>query len=257
MNSPNLTRPDQTSMMTRLPWLIYKWGFVAPLLALSTIVLGSLIIILSFLGAPDFSSRVFGTLWARLNAGASLASVEVAGREHIKPGQSYVIAANHQSQFDIFVLYGFLGMDIKWVMKQELRQVPFLGLACVAMGHILIDRSNTEAAISSINNARDRIRRGNSVVFFPEGTRSRTGELKSFKKGAFRLAQELGLPVLPVAIHGTREILPSDTLDLKPGRARLIIGEPVTPDSECFSDLPLLTRETQERIEEMLASQKA
>ncbi|MEX2326995.1 MAG: lysophospholipid acyltransferase family protein, partial [Pseudomonadales bacterium] len=104
----------------------------------------------------DFSSRVLGRAWARLNMAVSSMQVDVVGRDKVAPGQSYIIVANHQSLVDIYVLYGCLDMDIKWVMKKELRSVPVLGIACEMMGHIIVDRSNTEAALQSINAARDR-----------------------------------------------------------------------------------------------------
>ena len=206
----------------------YKWVFVLPILVLTTTILGSLIIALSFLGAPDYASRVFGTLWAKINTKAALIGVQTTGKEHIKQGQSYVVVANHQSLLDIYLLYGYLGIDVKWVMKQELRAVPVLGLACEMMGHVIVDRSNTASALASMERARERIKDGMSVIFFAEGTRSRSGELKPFKKGAFRMAQELNLPILPVTIQNTRHILPSDTIDLRPGITRMTIGKPIS-----------------------------
>ena len=206
----------------------YKWVFVLPILVLTTTILGSLIIALSFLGAPDYASRVFGTLWAKINTKAALIGVQTTGKEHIKQGQSYVVVANHQSLLDIYLLYGYLGIDVKWVMKQELRAVPVLGLACEMMGHVIVDRSNTASALASMERARERIKDGMSVIFFAEGTRSRSGELKPFKKGAFRMAQELNLPILPITIQNTRHILPSDTIDLRPGVTRMTIGKPIS-----------------------------
>ena len=206
----------------------YKWVFVLPILVLTTTILGSFIIALSFLGAPDYASRVFGTLWAKINTKAALIGVQTTGKEHIKQGQSYVVVANHQSLLDIYLLYGYLGIDVKWVMKQELRAVPVLGLACEMMGHVIVDRSNTASALASMERARERIKDGMSVIFFAEGTRSRSGELKPFKKGAFRMAQELNLPILPITIQNTRHILPSDTIDLRPGVTRMTIGKPIS-----------------------------
>jgi len=213
----------RTQRPLQLIFTAYKWVVVAPILAFSTIFLGTMIIIVSTFGAPNLASRVLATAWARLNSAVSIMSVRHKGKENLDPSRSYVIVSNHQSLYDIYVLYGFLGVDIKWVMKQELLAVPVLGAACAAMGHIMIDRGNTEAALESINSARSRIVDGVSVVFFPEGTRSRNGELKPFKKGAFRFALEMGLPILPVVIHGTKDVLPSDTIDLMPGQATIEI----------------------------------
>ena len=198
---------------------------------MSTTVLASVILLLCALGRPGLSSRGVGTFWARLNMAASLLRATVNGTEHLEPGQSYVVVANHQSLVDIYLIFGATPLDIIWVMKQELRRIPFLGVACEAMGYIYIDRVNTEAALHSIEAAKHRIRDGVCVVFFPEGTRSRDGTLGSFKRGAFYLATELGLPILPVTIRGTNEILPSDSTALMPGHAQVTIHKPVESDN--------------------------
>lgn len=247
----NLPQDDLTVPLKPV-FAIYKWCAVAPFLAVSTLVIGSLVTVLSLLGMPNFASRVFGTWWARLNLAVSLIGVDIDGAEKVDKRQSYVVVANHQSLIDIYVIYGYLGIDIKWVMKRELRAVPFLGIACQMMGHILIDRTDTEAAVRSINDARDRITNGVSIVFFAEGTRSRTGELRTFKKGAFRLAKELGLPILPVTIHNTRKVLPSDTMDLMPGRVRLQFNEPIPVAEVVSTDLASLANRTREIIRESL-----
>ncbi|MBO6564095.1 MAG: 1-acyl-sn-glycerol-3-phosphate acyltransferase [Pseudomonadales bacterium] len=225
----SLPHPPQPPVHTIwwLPYNLYKWLVVVPVLVISTFVLGTLIIILCFLGLANFSSRVFATLWARLNAIVTLMLVRVEGKEKLKLGQSYVLVANHLSLVDIYVLYGFTGIDLKWVMKKELRNVPILGYACQMMGHIYVDRSNTEKALTSIQEARKSIKDGMCVVFFPEGTRSRTQDLLQFKKGAFRMAQDLRIPVIPVSIHNTNRVLPSDTLDWRPGAVKLIFHDPI------------------------------
>lgn len=252
MNLPNPQHIDDSSLPQRV-FFLYRWLVIAPVLALSTAVIGMGIITpLCLLGFPDFASRVFATAWARLNMRVSMMTVDVEGADKVDADQSYVVVANHQSLVDIYVLYGCLPMDIKWVMKQELRAVPVLGIACEMMGHILIDRTNTEAAVKSINDARERIRNGISVVFFPEGTRSRTGELGSFKKGAFRLAQELSLPILPVTIHDSNQVLPSDTTHIVPGRVRLQIHDPVPTTGLTAQDAGKLTSEVRELIRESL-----
>ncbi|MCB1692402.1 MAG: 1-acyl-sn-glycerol-3-phosphate acyltransferase [Pseudomonadales bacterium] len=233
-------------------YFFYRWLILAPMLALSTAALGSIITLVSFLGAPDWASRVFGTFWARLNMAVSFMSLEREGEEKIAAGQSYVVVANHQSLVDIYVIYGYLPLEIKWVMKQELRAVPVLGMACEAMGHIIIDRSNTEAALKSINDARHRIQGGISVVFFPEGTRSRTGALGQFKKGAFRLAQELQLPILPVTIHNTRRVLPSDGTAIVPGKVRLEIHDPIETKGAGPADVARLVNKCREVIAKSL-----
>lgn len=153
--------------------------------------------------------------------------VKVIGKENIDKKQSYIIVSNHQSHYDVFVVYGWIGVDIKWVMKQELRSIPVFGYACEKVGFIYVDRSDKEAARASIEEAKKRITGGSSAIFFPEGTRSCTGEIGSFKKGAFRMAMDLGIPILPITVIGSRNILPAKSLRLFPGRVKMIIHKPI------------------------------
>jgi 1-acyl-sn-glycerol-3-phosphate acyltransferase len=139
-------------------------------------------------------------------------------------------------------------------MKRELRKIPALGIGCEKLGHIFIDRSNHQAAVASIQSARDQIRDGTSVIFFAEGTRSRDGRLRPFKKGAFRMALDLGLPILPVTIVGTRDILPPHSRDLMPGRAQLIIHPAVPVDGIGDSDVVDLMEQVRSIVAEPLSS---
>ena len=238
-----VSKTRKLSPLDWVGWMLYqpyKWLFFAPFFALSTLFFGSATVVMSLFLPSRWVSLICGTFWSRLNAWLTPMSVTVTGRENIDPKQSYVVVANHQSLYDIFVLYGFLGIDFKWVIKQEMRSVPGLGIGCEKVGHIFVDRSNRQAALASINAARSKISNGTSVAFFPEGTRSRDGALRQFKKGAFRFALDLDLPILPVTIVGTREILPSDSVDLLPGKARLIIGEPILVEGLEAEDIPRL-----------------
>jgi len=224
----------------------YKIFIFAPFLIVSTLGMGALAVILLMVGcSPRFVSEFCGARWSRWNSWVTPMFVSVQGRENIDPKQSYVIASNHQSHYDVFVLYGWLGVDFKWVMKQELRSVPALGVACDKLGHIYIDRSNKQAALDSLNEAKKKIVGGTSVLFFPEGTRSGKEEMGEFKKGAFRMALDLDIPILPITILGTGKILPPKTRDLFPGRAKLIIHPPIAIepyDHEHMEDLMDATR---------------
>lgn len=234
-----------------LGWWLYqpwKWLVVAPLLAASTVFFSALILLLLPFLSPGTVSRLCGGGWARFNAFMTPMRVRVRGREHLAPGQSYVLVCNHQSHYDVFVLYGWLGVDFKWVMKAELRRVPVLGATCARLGHVYIDRSNRADALATLEAAKDRIRGGTSVLFFPEGTRSRSGDLGEFKKGAFRMALDLGLPILPMTIRGTRDVLPAKGLDLRPGSATLTIHPPIPIEGCTADDLPELMRRTRDVI---------
>lgn len=226
----------------------YKWLIFIPVLGLSTFVCGMSVVALVWFVRPKTLANIFARSWARINSWFTPMLVRVEGRHHIDPRQSYVIVSNHQSQYDIFVLYGWLGIDFKWVMKQELRNIPVIGVACDKLGHIYVDRSNREAAMTSIGAAKSRITDGTSVLFFPEGTRSRDGRLRSFKKGAFYVALDLQLPLLPITINGTRQILPSDTLDLFPGRATMTIHAPIGIEGYQRQNISALAALVRERI---------
>jgi 1-acyl-sn-glycerol-3-phosphate acyltransferase len=235
-------------------WLYqpYKYLVFAPALLVSTLILAAIAVLLCFVLPPRMVSWLCGVTWARINALTIPVRLRVEGREHVTPGQSYVVACNHQSHIDVLVLYGWLGVDFRWVMKQELRGVPGLGIACSRLGHIYIDRSNHQAALASIENAKQRIIGGTSVLFFPEGTRSRSGALGPFKKGAFHFAVDLGLPILPVTITGTRTILPPDGVDLMPGSARMIIHPPIETEGTDRKDIGPLMEQVRAAIAQPL-----
>lgn len=245
-------RPDSQALIRNLGYLLYqpyKLLVFLPIVMLSTNVFGSLVVITMSLGLVGIARKI-PVLWARVNALAAPSRVRVSGRQHIVPGQSYVVVANHQSHFDILAIYGWLGIDIRWVMKMELRKVPVLGLACEKLGHIYIDRSSSRRAQASIEQAKSQLHSGTSIFFFPEGTRSLDGRLLPFKKGAFKLAKELNLPILPITIVGTHDILPAKTLNLLPGSVELVVHPPVvqTPDSSEES----LLLQARERIQSAL-----
>lgn len=228
----------------------YKWFVFTPVLGLSTAFFGSGAILLSHLMDSEKAGKLMGSTWSRVNARMAPMSVTVEGRENIEEGQSYVICSNHQSHFDIFAIYGYLGVDIRWVMKEELRKVPFLGTACDRIGHIYIDRSNPKKAVASLQEAKDRLKKGASVIFFPEGTRSEDGKLQPFKKGAFRMAMDLKLPILPLTIQGTRHVLPARSMDLMPGKAHIQVHQPIETAGLADGELPDLM----ERVRQVIAS---
>lgn len=205
------------------PYQLYVWLIFAPLVIVLTLLFSSLTVVFSMLVNPNFASRVFGGTWARLCAWLTPVRVRVEGQEHTEAGRSYVVVANHQSLFDILVVYGWLNLDLKWVMKQELRKIPGIGIGCEKAGHIFINRRNPKEAAAAISAALHRLGDGVGILFFPEGTRSVDGRLLTFKRGAFRTAIDQRLAVLPVTLVGTRDICPARTLKIFPGRVRMVI----------------------------------
>jgi 1-acyl-sn-glycerol-3-phosphate acyltransferase len=190
--------------------------------------------------------------WARSICGISGVKVEVVNTEQLDPQKPYIFAANHQSQFDIFVLQGFLGVNFRWLAKKELFTVPIWGPAMRCAGYIPIDRSHGRQAIKSLDEAAVKIGAGTSVIIFPEGTRSPDGKLHEFKAGAMLLAIKSGVPVVPVAIIGTYEILPKGKLLMKPGKVQICIGHPIETKSYGSRDKHLLAQALHDEVGKLL-----
>jgi 1-acyl-sn-glycerol-3-phosphate acyltransferase len=160
------------------------------------------------------------------------AEVKVEGREHLAPGKTFLVMSNHQSLYDIPVIFRVIGSNLRMVAKKELFQVPVFGKAIELGGFINIDRSDRAAAIASLESAKKTLASGTHVWMAPEGTRSRSGALLPFKKGGFNLALEAGLPILPVTLSGTRDILEAKGLRSRSGaRVTVTVHPPVHPSA--------------------------
>lgn len=180
--------------------------------------------------------------WARALMRASGCPVVIHGKEHVRPGVPQVIASNHVSWFDVFAIASTLEVPYHFVAKKELMRIPLFGQAMRAAGHIVVDRSHRDRALGSLREAGEHIRRTpGAVVIFPEGTRSRTGRLRPFKKGAFILAAEAGVPVVPAAVTGSYEIMPPGSWRIHRNTIHLHYLEPVHPEESAGVD-PLMER---------------
>ena len=246
----NLDKNEDDRLLKRLALKLYKWFAILPTLLLTTILIGSCIVVMSVVKLPASGSQRLASFWAKINARVCLIKLEIAGLKHFQDNQSYIVVANHLSLIDIYILYGFLGRSLKWVMKKELRLVPFLGQACVAMGNIFVDRKNTEFDLNALREAKRNMTKGDCVIFFPEGTRSRDGSLGSFKKGAFRMAKDLEIPIIPITLHDTHHVLATDSIDWRPGKVRMEIHLPIKVNSD--TDPNQLAFETREIIRKSL-----
>jgi 1-acyl-sn-glycerol-3-phosphate acyltransferase len=168
--------------------------------------------------------------WSRAVLANARIRLEVTGKENLKQGETYLVMSNHQSLYDIPVLFQAIGPNIRMITKRELFHVPVFGGALAAAGFVSIDRRDRNAAIRSLKRARDLLDGGTHVWIAPEGTRSRTGELLPFKKGGFYLALQTGLPILPVTIRGTRAALPAKGLRSSAGaRVHVTLHPPIDP----------------------------
>ena len=205
----------------------------AILIALLLTILTAIITVIGCaLGSSSFWGYYPAKLWAQAVCALFLLPVHVSGREHLKPHTSYVFTPNHQGAFDIFLIYGYLGRKFKWVMKESLRRIPIVGRACQSAGHVFIDRSNPVRIAASMSEAESKMTNGMSLVIFPEGTRSAGGRLGKFKKGAFIMADQLQLPVVPVTVTGSYEVMPKGSRWFHRHALTLTIHQPIPPSGQ-------------------------
>lgn len=225
---------------------IYQLLIALPLIAIYTLITSLMVTIGCTLGNGHFWGYYPGKWWAQFIIRILLLPVKVEGRENLVKGQSYVFVANHQGAFDIFLIYGFLSRNFKWMMKRQLRQMPFVGKACESAHHIFVDKRGASKIRETYDRARQTLQGGMSLVVFPEGARSFTGHMGVFKRGAFMLADDIELPVVPLTINGSFDIMPR-TRDMKwvvwhP--LRLTIHKPILPVGKGADNIKYLEQES-------------
>ena len=225
---------------------IYQLLIALPLIAVYTLITSLIVTIGCTLGNGHFWGYYPGKWWAQFIIRILLLPVKVEGRENLVKGQSYVFVANHQGAFDIFLIYGFLSRNFKWMMKRQLRQMPFVGKACESAHHIFVDKRGASKIRETYDRARQTLQGGMSLVVFPEGARSFTGHMGVFKRGAFMLADDIELPVVPLTINGSFDIMPR-TRDMKwvvwhP--LRLTIHKPILPVGKGTDNIKYLEQES-------------
>ena len=220
----------------------------------ATLPLSLLVIVGSYVGAgTEFYDRI-PRWWARWLLWASGVKVDVSGTEHLAQDRAQVIVANHVSWFDVLALAAYTPKRYRFVAKKELASVPLWGHAWQAAGHVSVDRSDRQRAVASLAVAGRRIRdEQSSIIIFPEGTRSLTGELLPFKKGAFVLALENGIEIVPAAVIGTLHIMPKDRWRVRSGRIILRFGAPEPVTGLEAKDRDALVERVRSRIQNMLA----
>lgn len=208
---------------------IYQFLIALPILLVITVIASFVTIVGSMLGFSRTMGYWPGHLWAKCFCILCLIRVKVKGSEKINKKTSYVFVANHQGAFDIFSIYGYLGHNFRWMMKKGLEKIPLVGYACRVSGHIYVDNSTPSAVKKTMETAEKRLAGGLSVVVFPEGSRTRDGKMHAFRRGAYALAVEFGLPVVPVTIDGAFKVLPRGHSLPRPGKITLTIHEPLLP----------------------------
>ncbi len=197
------------------------------LLVLYTVFWGTLALVLSAVDRSGEAVIWVARNWVRWILTTCGVRVDVSGLEHHDPSHAYVVMANHQSVWDTAAIVATLPGSFRFVAKRELTWIPFFGWALVAGGHVIIDRSNHESSVRSLERAAARVRGGITVVIFPEGTRARSGQLGEFKSGGFHLALAAQVPILPVSVSGSSRITPPHSLRIESGRVHVRYGEPI------------------------------
>lgn len=235
-----------------LVYYIYLICIALPVLLVLTILTALTTIIGSLIGGAHFWGYYPGKIWSRLVCFILLIPVKVYGREKVQKKTSYVFVSNHQGAFDIFLLYGFLGRNFKWMMKKSLRKIPFVGKACESAGHIFVDRSGPKRIYQTIAQAKASLKDGVSLVVFPEGARTFTGHMGYFKKGAFQLADDLQLAVVPVTIDGSFEIFPRTGKWIHRHRMILTIHDPIFPSERSPENIKSTMQEAYVAVESAL-----
>ncbi|MDO5664133.1 MAG: lysophospholipid acyltransferase family protein [Bacteroidia bacterium] len=227
---------------------LYQWLIFVPLFALFTILTALTVMIF----APIFGSKYWGYIppkwWSKLGCWLALCRIKASGHENLDPKQSYIFVANHQGAFDIFLIYGFLNQNIKWVQKASLRKIPLVGFASEMAGHVFVDNSSAAARVKTINEAKKKIVNGVSITLFPEGARSRTGKLGRFKRGAYQIAYDLKLPIVPLTLNGPFYVLKRGTFRLKPHKLELVIHKPIPTENLSEVDISALIDQSREII---------
>lgn len=233
---------------------VFQLLVAVPIALVSTLVTAIVVIVGCTVGNGHVWGYYPGRLWSKIMVRIFLLPVKVEGRENLEPNQSYVFVANHQGAFDIFLIYGYLDRNFKWMMKHELRKIPFVGFACQKAHHIFVDKRGPGKVKETYETARATLGSGMSLVVFPEGARTFTGRMRDFKKGAFMLADELQLPIVPLTINGSFNVMPRmrDFKWVLWHPLSLTIHQPIYPVGEGHENVMATMRQSYDSVKSAL-----
>lgn len=228
--------------------LVPRLVLTAFALGVLTLALAPPLIISSFLTSSGMPAFRITQWWAWGVSRCMGLTFSLRGREKIVPGTSYIITPNHQGNADILALLRTLPIPFRWVLKKELLKIPIFGPALGRTGAIAIDRSDPRKAIQSLEEGKKKLEGGWSVLIYPEGTRGWDEQLQPFKKGAFMMAVQTGIPILPVTCNGAFRVLPKKTIFFRPGHVEVVIGDPIETQGMTTKDVPKLMEQTRQAI---------
>jgi len=200
--------------------------FLIPTIAVYTIVLGSLSVASSFVDRTGFFAHRCARAWSWLILATTGVDVRASGIEGLEPGRTYIFVSNHQSIYDIPILFETLPYQLRIIAKKSLGRFPFLGWHLQRTGHLLVDRRSPDPR-GILRQWIGLVSKGLSLIVFPEGTRSADGRVARFKAGSFLLAIEAGLPIVPVAVSGSRHVMLKNRLMTRPGKVAVVVLAPI------------------------------
>lgn len=230
----------------RILYFIYQWLIAGPIFVVATLLTAFITAVGSLIGNRDFWGYWPPKYWSMFTCILFFMRVKVNGRENIDKKTSYVFVANHQGAYDIWAIYGYLNHNFKWLMKKELERIFAIGTACKYAGHVFVDDSSIAGIKSTIKDSEETLKDGMSLVIFPEGSRTWDGKMIPFKRGAFMLAAEFRLPVVPITIDGSFKAMPRSTYNMRPAKITLTIHKPIYPGEKGFNTKQLLQQCTDE-----------
>jgi 1-acyl-sn-glycerol-3-phosphate acyltransferase len=233
---------------------LFLWIFFGIVNTLFWILFGILLSL--FLAGSKTIHFYCAVPWAKIILWGTGVEVKVRGLSNIDKQKTYIFVPNHLSFFDIFSLLAYLPVDFKFILKKELMRIPVLGWSMKRAGYISIDRSSPAKARRTLMRAVDRIKSGTSLVMFAEGTRGYDGHLQPLKRGAFQLAVASGVPVVPMAIKGTKEIMPKGSFTIRKGSIVIQLEKPIETVTYTKQAMPDLIERVSARITAMLEEQE-
>jgi len=240
----------------------YHWWrtvfFLIPVISVYTLLLGAASILSSLWDRRGHGAHACARAWSWLILKTTGVTVTVEGLERLEPGRTYVFVANHQSHYDTPVVFSSLPYQLRIIAKESLARFPVLGWHLKRGGHLFVDRRNPDRG-GILRRWRALVREGLSLIIYAEGTRSADGIVGRFKAGSFLLAIQAGLPVVPLAIVGTRSVMPKGRLRTEPGAVVLVVHQPIIPpalDAPTVADAKALARRVHDIVAATVAARR-
>ena len=225
-----------------------RWIFIDPIIILFTGIMATISVFFSLFDGKGILQHKCARIWAKFIIKVSGAKIEIEGFDKIDPEETYIIMANHQSYFDIWTLLAHMPFQFRFLAKDSLFKVPFLGWHLKRSGNIPIYRGEARKSVKSIKSAAQKVNSGISLCIFPEGSRSKDGVIQDFKPGVFYLAILSKKPILPITIIGSRFLLPKGSIKIKSGKIKVIISDPIETKNYTKKEMEELIKKVRDVI---------